>query len=95
MQQVTCHACKKVLELEDKVGRQQTCPECSAYLRCCLNCRFYDASAYNECREPQADRVVDKEQGNFCDYFEPTTDNHQQETAADEAKQALDSLFKK
>ncbi len=104
MQQITCHSCKNLLDLEEKVGRQQTCPECNAYLRCCLNCRFYDASAYNECREPQADRIVDKEQGNFCDYFEPAAQVGQQDAAAqvgqqdaaaEEAKRALENLFKK
>ena len=25
----------------------------------------------NDCREPAAERVADKEQGNFCDYFRP------------------------
>jgi len=24
---------------------------------------------HNECREPQAERQVDKERGNFCDWF--------------------------
>ena len=34
-----------------------------------MNCDFYDAGAYNQCREPQAERVLEKEKGNFCDYF--------------------------
>mgnify|MGYP000450689798 FL=1 len=32
-------------------------------------CKFYDQSAYNECRESSADRIVEKEKSNFCDYF--------------------------
>ena len=32
-------------------------------------CSFYDPKAYNECREPNADRIVDKEKANFCDYY--------------------------
>jgi hypothetical protein len=32
-------------------------------------CYFYDPKAYNECREPNADRIVDKEKANFCDYY--------------------------
>ena len=34
-----------------------------------MNCRFYDSSAYNDCSEPAADRVVEKDKANFCDYF--------------------------
>jgi hypothetical protein len=32
---------------------------------------FHDARAYNQCAEPQAERVVDKAHANFCDYFSP------------------------
>jgi hypothetical protein len=50
---------------------------------------------YNECREPSAERVVDKEKANFCDYFE----FHRVSGTASEKKESwrddLDSLFKK
>lgn len=94
-QQLICHSCKQELELEEKVGRQDTCPQCQAYLHCCLNCRFYDPTAYNECREPSAERVVDKEQGNFCDYFEPGPTVRKSSDQATDAKKALEDLFKK
>jgi len=32
-------------------------------------CVHYDEIAYNQCRESSADRVVDKEKANFCDFF--------------------------
>jgi len=32
-------------------------------------CHFYDTSSYNECKEPMANRVLDKEKANFCDFF--------------------------
>jgi hypothetical protein len=94
-QQLICHSCQKELVLEEKVGRQDICPECDAYLRCCLNCRFYDPTAYNECREPQAERVVDKEQGNFCDYFELGAEAKGASNETEAAKKALEGLFKK
>jgi hypothetical protein len=25
--------------------------------------------SYNECREPQAERVIEKDRSNFCDFF--------------------------
>ncbi|MBC7792671.1 MAG: hypothetical protein H7Z43_03100 [Clostridia bacterium] len=50
--------------------------------------------AYNECREPVADRVVDKERGNFCDYF--TLSARRAESAkTDDARAELEALFKK
>ena len=33
------------------------------------NCAFYSETSYNECKESQADRVLDKEKANYCDYF--------------------------
>ncbi|EQC51685.1 hypothetical protein M901_2861 [Bacteriovorax sp. DB6_IX] len=32
-------------------------------------CKFYDPTAYNECKETNADRILEKEKANFCDYF--------------------------
>ncbi|MBF0190432.1 MAG: hypothetical protein HQL99_04700 [Magnetococcales bacterium] len=39
--------------------------------RVCLNCRFHDTGSYNECRESVAERIVDKDRSNFCDFFKP------------------------
>jgi len=54
----------------EKPGRREDCPACRADVHVCKNCRFWDVSYENECRETQAERVVDKERSNFCDYFE-------------------------
>ncbi len=64
-----CFSCKKELDIGGKPARGDTCPICTADLRCCYNCGFYDKASYNECREPQAERVVEKGRSNFCDYF--------------------------
>lgn len=40
-------------------------------MRCCLNCRFHDIASYNDCAEPSAERVLEKDRANFCDYFSP------------------------
>lgn len=68
---LNCYSCNKPLELEagSKIGRQEACPHCYASLHCCKMCHFYDKTAYNECKEPTADRIVDKEKANFCDHF--------------------------
>ena len=80
-----------------KTARSESCPKCSSDLHCCRNCKFYDRTAYNECREPQADRVVDKERSNFCDYFSFTDKASAGATGtpAKDPLKELDALFKK
>ena len=59
-----------------------------------MNCLFYEVDSYNDCREPQAERVADKEKSNFCDYFtfkESSTVNKPSQT---DYKQRFDDLFK-
>lgn len=68
---VCCHACSADHEFDDPIGRSQACPRCSSDLRCCLNCRFHDLASYNDCAEPSAERVLEKDKANFCDYFSP------------------------
>lgn len=92
---VRCAFCNREIELEGRVSRSDTCPHCSRDLHCCLQCQFYDPGSYNECREVVAERVVDKEKENFCDYFilKGTGESKSERTAA--TKQALEDLFKK
>lgn len=91
---ITCFHCKKVITLSGKVGFRDEC-DCHSDLHVCKNCQFYDPRAYNECREPSADVVKEKERANFCDYFSPNQDGA---TAVDKAAQlraAAEALFKK
>lgn len=93
-----CYSCHKPLELYDKVSREERCPHCNADLHVCLNCLFYDPSAYNECHEPVADRVVDKDRSNFCDFFKLQKDPGVRQQAVDkaaEARRKLEELFQK
>jgi hypothetical protein len=71
---VVCHACGRGSQTAGIVSRAATCDGCGADLRCCLNCRFHDKSAYNECAEPTAERVLEKNRANFCDYFAPRSE---------------------
>lgn len=68
---INCYKCHKELDFSSgvKVGRQEECPHCYANLHCCKMCHFYDKTAYNECKEPMANRVLEKEKANFCDFF--------------------------
>ncbi len=56
---------------------------------------FYERQAANECREPNADRVLDKEVGNFCEYFSFTESRQQQTATTNNARAQLEALFKK
>ena len=66
---VVCRGCRADLGTRERIGRRDTCPQCGVDLHSCRQCRFNDSRAYNECNEPQAERVLDKERGNFCEYF--------------------------
>ena len=91
-----CHACGKEVVPSDPVGRKDTCPHCRAELRCCLNCFFHEPAVYNECRESQADRVLEKDRANFCEYFRFREGGMPSAAKpAASARDALDSLFKK
>ena len=92
-----CVFCNKDIQIEGKIERQDTCPHCHRDLRCCKQCKFYDQSAYNECREVAAERIVDKERANFCDFFVPrgSETGGSSYNRTKEAKQALEALFKK
>jgi len=93
----TCYKCKKELRIDKIVGRKDACFFCLADLRCCLNCRHYDQSLYNQCRESQADRVLDKERSNFCDLF--SFNESRPDVKTKEGKETtrdnLEALFKK
>ena len=91
---MTCWKCGESIEVRDRVGFRDPCPKCDRPQHACLNCKFYDKSFNNECREPMADRVVDKERFNFCEYFTPST-RPRSAAAASPSRAQLDALFRK
>ena len=90
-----CHKCQKEIADDFFVGRQAQCPSCRSDLHCCLNCSFYEAGAYNDCRETQAERVLDKARSNFCDFFRFKESGKSSGAAGSNIKDKLESLFKK
>ena len=94
---MNCVFCREDIKIKGKVGRQDTCPNCKRDLRCCKQCKFYDPNAYNECREVSAERIVDKERANFCDFFvvKGSKKAGGSINRAKDAKMALENLFKK
>ena len=92
----TCYKCSKTLKEDSDYGRQDTCLGCGTATRVCKNCLHFNMSKYNECTEPVADRVVDKEKSNFCDYFKPGNSNTgSAQNAREQALNAAEALFKK
>jgi len=92
---MNCAFCGETVSIEGKVSRNDTCPHCGKDLRCCKQCKFYDPHSYNDCREVLAERIVDKERSNFCDYFVPRGSLVGNVNKTKEAKRALEALFKK
>ena len=90
-----CHRCGAAVALE-RVGARDVCEQCRAYLHCCRNCEFHEPGAHNDCREPNAEIVADKEQGNFCDFFRFAESGARPPAAPiGDARAKLDALFRK
>ena len=90
-----CALCGKSFDFEGKVSRKETCPSCGGDLKCCKQCRFYEPNAYNECREVNAERVVDKERANFCEYYVSKDPSQKNMNRTKGARKALEDLFTK
>ncbi len=90
-----CHNCKKEIPDDLLIGRQAGCTACGMDLHVCLNCQFYERGAYNDCRESQAERVLEKSRSNFCDHFRFRDSHGKSAVPAIDAKAKLESLFKK
>ena len=98
----TCHHCGREVNLLAELQRTDSCSSCYSDLKCCLNCRFFDPSVNNQCREPQAEWCPEKAKANFCEFFEfrevnaPSQPGHGgAESDKARAKSAFDSLFRK
>lgn len=92
-----CYSCGKSLSGEvdgGRVPRGHSCPGCKRDTRVCRNCKHYDQAAYNQCRESSAERVVDKERANFCDYFTFSDRAAAKGGGKSDVLKKLDDLFK-
>ena len=92
-----CHRCGTSFDPLGQVSRQSACVKCNAWLRCCLNCEFYDPKSKNECVEPQAEPIPDKTQSNFCELFRPSPKSGTRTAAkaASPADDPFEKLFRK
>ena len=93
---MNCFHCGRPTEVKERIGFRDMCPKCDRALHVCFNCDFYDAAFNNQCREPQAERVVDKDRANFCEYFVPRTATERRlPPPPNDARAKLEALFKK
>ena len=92
---LNCFKCGTKLEFVDRVGRREECTSCGEDVHVCRNCTFYDAKVYNECREPAAEVVRDKERANHCEYFQCRAGAGGSDDRRDALKAAAEALFKK
>lgn len=93
---IVCYRCGGSLStLSLPLSRRDECPHCQNYLHVCRMCLYYDPHVPRQCREDDADDVKEKEQLNFCDYFEPAGNAFDAagKQAADRAAVQLDALF--
>ncbi len=92
-----CHCWKCGAPQQDlllPLARLAECPQCRAQLHVCRMCEFFDPAAPQQCREPVADLVADKQRANFCGYLRINPRAYAPPDAKTEAsRQALDALF--
>ena len=93
---LVCWKCGlSIEELPMPLSRMAECRKCHAQLHVCKLCEFYDVHVADQCREPVADRVMEKERANFCGYFKPRPDAciTRDNPRAQASKSDLDALF--
>ena len=65
-----CWKCGAEYKLAGSPGRSETCDNCGADLKVCLNCVSHDPKVAYHCRDRRAELVEDKRSANYCEYFE-------------------------
>lgn len=88
-----CSFCHKEI-VAAKIHIRDECPACGRDLHICLNCEFFDANAYRQCRESIGEPVQDKEKANYCDFFRAAKSGAAQGGSENDAIKKLNNLFK-
>ena len=90
----SCWHCGRVFD-DLELAREAVCAGCGKALHACRNCVFYRPGRANDCLEPIADHVVDKQRPNFCDYFKPHRGAYQADAVSgQDLLAAAEDLFK-
>jgi hypothetical protein len=91
-----CGHCGRTLEIVgNQVGRRDTCPGCGAELHACRHCRHYDPAIAKECKEPFAEVPSDKDDANFCEFFQIGEGGHSGRASQESLVSAAEALFRK
>lgn len=88
-----CRTCKTDYSFKGRLEFRARCTNCDTPLHVCLQCAFYDTSAYNSCKETKAERVVEKGRENRCEYFSPGEGTDSGQVGAADSEKAFDDLF--
>jgi hypothetical protein len=90
-----CHQCGWEWTLTGQPGRSESCHQCGADLRVCLNCSSYDPRSAHQCRDRRAEPVFDKHLGNYCEWFEMARRTWAAKQAGNNREQAARDTLKK
>ena len=92
-----CWYCGSPITDPEPLGRSALCLDCGKDLRACRNCRHYRSGS---CVETQAEKPVETDRSNFCDWFslnplfrKASAGEKKSINAAAIAKSAFDDLF--
>ncbi len=93
-----CQFCGAAVTVSEPIPRESSCESCRHDYRSCRQCRHYDLSLNNSCRETEAELVEDKERRNFCEYFDfnpaPFRATNRDTSREAPARAKLESMFK-
>ena len=93
-----CQYCGAAVTLAEPIPRESSCESCRHDYHACRQCRHYDPSRHNACRETEAELVEDKVRRNFCEFFDlnpaPFKAASGEASREADARRKLDSLFK-
>jgi hypothetical protein len=91
-----CAWCGNPLDVVgNAVGRRDTCPHCDHDVHACRQCRHFDPAVAKECKEPFAEVPADKDQANFCEFFQLGEGGLTAEDPLRAAREAADALFRR
>ncbi len=93
---IVCWKCGEPLKgTRLPIRRLDDCQVCQTPLHVCRMCRHYDTRLINACRHDHADKVVEKEHANFCQFFRPRPNANLSEVnrESNTSQIELDELF--
>ena len=88
-----CWNCSHEIDTRVKVSRRDECISCGADLHVCKNCKFWDESYHNECRENISHYIRDRAKANFCMSFTIRATSEEDADEANDARSKLEALF--